>query len=112
MDVYTWLSPISTKNELMGLIQLVEAGDLEEFFIAQSLDAGVAGTSWVVGQILIFSFSASVEAQAKIEKICPCINMDEVDESYFDEQEGVFVLKSVYYPESDEQEEQIISQLV
>ncbi len=112
MEVFTWLSPISTKNELMALIQLVEAGDLEEFFIAQSLDSGVAGSSWPVGQILIFSFSNGKAVKGKIEAICPCVDMDEVDEEYFDEQDGVFTLKSVFYPESDAQEEQIIAQLV
>ncbi len=111
MDVYTWLSPISTREEFIALIALVEEGDLQELFIAQSLDAGVAGEDWKVGQILVFSFSSTNEVHEKLQAISKCINLDDVDESYFDEVEGVFVLKSVFYPETDAQEEQIIAQL-
>jgi len=111
MDLYTWLSPISTREEFIALITLVEEGSLEELFIAQSLDAGVAGQEWKVGQILVFSFSRSKDVQEKLEAVSPCINMDDVDESFFEEVEGVYILKSVFYPESDAQEEQIIAQL-
>jgi hypothetical protein len=112
MEVYSWLSPISTKNELMALIKLVEEGEIEEFFIAQSLDKGVAGESWNAGQILIFSFSSGDDLQHKVEEICPCINMETIPLEFFDEIDGVFTLKWVFYPESDMQEEQIIAQLV
>jgi len=111
MDVYTWLNPISTRDEFIALIGLVEDGSLEELFIAQSSDAGVAGQDWKVGQILVFSFSASKDVEEKLQAVSNCINLDDVEENYFEEVEGVYILKSVFYPESDPQEEQIIAQL-
>ena len=111
MDLYTWLSPISTREEFIALISLVEEGSLEELFIAQSLDAGVAGQKWKVGQILVFSFSASKDVEKRLQSISACINLDDVDERFFEEIDGVYILKSVFYPESDPQEEQIIAQL-
>ena len=111
MDVYTWVNPISTRAQFVSLISMVEEGILEELFIAQCRDAGVAGQNWKVGQIIVFSFSTSKEVEPKLQEVSQCIDLDTLDESYFDEIDGVYVLKSVFYPQSDPQEEQIIAQL-
>ena len=111
MDVYTWLSSISTKAELIALISLVEDASLEELFVAQSLDQGVAGQKLPVGQVLVFSFSASKDIEKKLQEVSSCINLDTLDESYFEELEGVHILKAVLFPETEAQEEQIIAQL-
>lgn len=111
MEVYTWLNPISTKAELTALIALAEEGTIEELFIAQSTDANIIEKNWPVGQILIFSFSASLEAEQHLNKVSTCVNLDTLDDKYFKEVDDVYVLKSVFYPESDDQEEQIIAQL-
>lgn len=111
MDIYTWMNPISTRAEFLSLIAMVEEGTLEELFIAQCRDADVAGQNWKVGQIVVFSFSTSKEVEPKLQEVSNCINLDTLDESYFDEVDGVYVLKSVFYPQSDAQEEQIIAQL-
>ena len=112
MDVYTWLSAVSTKQELIEMIALVEDGSLEELFVAQCVDLGVAGKEWPVGQVLVFSFSASKDIESKLQSISTCINLDTLDESYFEQVDDVYILKSVFYPESDAQEEQIIALLV
>ncbi len=112
MELFTWLTPISTRAELIALIALVEEGVLEELFIAQSRDRGVAGEKWTVGQILVFSFSKREDVKERLQDISASLNLDDVDESCFEEQEGVYILKSVFYPESEAQEEQIIAQLV
>jgi hypothetical protein len=112
MELFTWLNAISTRDQFSALVDLVEEGVLEELFIAQSLDVGVAGTDWAVGKPLIFSFSHSQDVKQTLEDISSCINLDNVDESYFEVIEGTYVLKSVFYPESEAQEEQIIALLV
>ena len=112
MDVYTWLSAVSTKQELIEMIALVEEGRLEELFVAQSVDLGVAGEEWPVGQVLVFSFSASKDIELKLQNISPTINLDILDEDYFEQVDDVYILKSVFYPESEDQEEQIIALLV
>ena len=111
MEVYTWLNPISTKTELTALIALAEEGVIEELFIAQSTEANIINKNWPVGQILIFSFSASLEAEHHLNKVTTCVNLDTLDDECFEEVDDVYVLKSVFYPESDDQEEQIIAQL-
>ncbi len=111
MEVDTWLSAVSTKEELMTLISMVEEGSLEELFVAQCLDTGVAGQKWPVGQVLVFSFSTLKEIEQKLQTVSECINLDTLDESYFDIVEGDYMLKSVFYPESESQEEQIIAHL-
>ncbi len=112
MELFTWLNAISTRDQFSTLVDLVEEGVLEELFIAQSLDVGVAGTDWAVGKPLIFSFSRSQDVRQRLEAISPCVNLDSVDERYFDVIDGTYILKSVFYPELEAQEEQIIALLV
>jgi len=112
MELYTWLNAISTRDQFSSLVALVEEGVLEELFIAQSLDVGVAGTDWAVGKPLIFSFSNSQDVKQTLEEISACVNLDSIDESYFEVIEDTYILKSVFYPESEAQEEQIIALLV
>ena len=112
MELYTWVSAISTREQLNALITLAEEGALEELFIAQSVDFGVAGKDWPVGRPLIFSFSASKDVEKRLQDISECVNLDSLDDSHFEEREGVYELKSVFYPQSDAQEEQIIALLV
>ena len=112
MELYTWLSAVSTKAELISLVSLVEDGTLEELFVAQCLDNDVAGQGWKVGQIIVFSFSASKEVEPKLQALAPTINLDILDEEYFEVVDDVYMLKSVLFPETEAQEEQIIAQLV
>ncbi len=112
MELFTWLNAISTREEFSALVTLVEEGVLEELFIAQSLDVGVAGTDWPVGKPLIFSFSNSQEVKESLESISACVNLDNVDEGHFEVIEDTYILKSVFYPDSQAQEEQIIALLV
>lgn len=112
MDIYTWLSPISSKAQLISLVSLVEEGELEELFVAQCLDKGVAGQQWPVGQIIVFSFSSSEGIKEKLQAVSSCINLDVLDEEYFDVIDDVYKLKSVLFPDSEAEEEQIIAQLV
>lgn len=111
MEVDTWLSAINTKEELIALITLVEEGSLEELFVAQCVDRDVAGQDWPVGQVLVFSFSTSQDIEQKLQEISSCINLDTLDEKYFEIVEGDYMLKYVFYPESEPQEEQIIAHL-
>jgi len=112
MEVFTWVSAISTRAQFSALIALAEKGDLEELFIAQSVDFGVAGEDWPVGKPLIFSFSTLKEVEKKLQKISSCVSLDTLDEIHFDEIDGIHTLKYVFYPESEAQEEQIIALLV
>jgi hypothetical protein len=112
MELYTWLNAISTREQFVALVSLVEEGVLEELFIAQSLDVGVAGTDWPVGKPLIFSFSHSYDVKQRLEEISACVNLDDVDENYFEVIEDTYIVKSVFYPDSEAQEEQIIALLV
>lgn len=112
MELYTWVSAITTRAQFSALIALTEEGVLEELFIAQSVDFGVAGEDWPVGKPLIFSFSASKNIEQRLQDISACVNLDDLDDSYFEEIEGIHTLKSVFYPESEPQEEQIIALLV
>jgi len=111
MEVDTYLSAISTKAELISLIALVEEEALEELFVAQSLDAGVAGQTWKAGQVLVFCFSSKEASAQKLHEISQCINLDTLDEAYFEVIDGAYVLKSVFFPETEGQEEQIIAHL-
>lgn len=111
MELFTWISAISTKEQFSALISLVEEGSLEEMFIAKSSELGVAAQKWPVSQPLVFSFSASADVKEKLQKISSCIDLDTLNESYFEEIDGVHSLKSVFYPESELEEEKIISQL-
>ncbi len=112
MDERTWVSPISKKEELGELISLAENGDLQELFIAQCVGLGVAGQDWKIGQILIFSFSLGDAVKASLDKIAPSLDLDAIAEEHFEEIDGHFALKYVLYPQSEEQEEQIIAQLL
>ncbi len=111
MEEKTWVSAIDTKAQLAELITLAEDGDLEELFIAQCVGVDVAGQNWRVGQILIFSFSNGSEVRERLDKIGTTLDLDALDDSYFEEIEGHMALKHVLYPQSEEQEEQIIAQL-
>lgn len=112
MELFTWVSAISSKAQFAALIALTEKGVLEELFIAQSVDFGVAGEDWPVGKPLIFSFSASKDIEDQLKEISACVNLDSLDDNHFEELDGIHTLKSVFYPESEAQEEQIIALLV
>ncbi len=112
MELFTWVSAITSKAQFSDLIALTEKGALEELFIAQSVDFGVAGEEWPVGKPLIFSFSTSKDIEAQLNEISPCVNLDSLDDIHFEELDGIHTLKSVFYPESEAQEEQIIALLV
>ena len=112
MELYTWLNPVSTKAELISLVSMVEEGALEELFVAQCLDRGVAGQEWAAGQIIVFSFSSSKEIEPRLQAVSVPINLDILPEEYFEVVDDVYMLKSVLFPETEAQEEQIIAQLV
>jgi len=107
----TWVSAIETKNQLGVFLSLVEKGDLEELFIAQCLDAGVAGTSWKVGQIILFAFSQGESIKSELDVIAQTWNLDKIEDQYFEEIDGDHALKNVLFPQSEGEEEQIIAQL-
>jgi len=109
--VYSWASVVSTKKEFSALVDLVEDGTLEEFFITQTVEEEVAGR--VVGKekVLVFSFSKNESVLSKLEKIALSFSLDEVEDKYFDEDQEEFTLKGVSYPESQGQEEAVINKL-
>lgn len=107
----TWVSAIETKNQLGTFLSLVEKGDLEELFIAQCLDAEVAGTSWKVGQIIIFAFSQGEGVKSELDNIAQTWDLDKIEDKYFEEIDGTHALKKVLFPQSQGEEEQIIAQL-
>jgi len=107
----TWVSAIDTKNQLGIFLSLVENGSLEELFIAQCLDAEVAGTSWKVGQIIVFAFSQGEAIKSELDNIAQTWDLDKIEDQYFEEIDGAHALKNVLFPSSEAQEEQIIAQL-
>ena len=111
MQECTWVSGIETKNQLGVLLSLVEKGDLEELFIAQCLDAEVAGTSWKVGQIIVFAFSTGEGVKSQLDEIAETWDLDKIEDKYFEEIDGTHALKNVLFPQSEGEEEQIIAQL-
>lgn len=111
MELYTFLTQISTKEELSELIALVEEGSLEELFIAKTEEEGVAGEEWGKDLALVFSFSTEKKLKERLEKVSPTLFLDDLDEIFFEEKDGEFTLKGVFYPESELQEEEIIKQL-
>lgn len=110
MELFAWLTPIHTAKEFSALMSLVEEGTLEELFIAKTAQAGVAGEAWEAELPLVFSFSEH-DCKDKLNFIAPTRLLDEIDEIYFEEIEGEFTLKGVFYPESQAQEDAIIKQL-
>lgn len=110
MELFAWLTPIHTAKEFSELMSLVEEGTLEELFIAKTVHAGVAGEVWEAELPLIFSFSAD-DCKQMLNEIAPTRLLDEIDDAYFEEIEGEFTLKGVFYPESQAQEDEIIKQL-
>ncbi len=111
MELFAWLTPIKSSEEFSALMALVEAGTLEELFIAKTKQEGVAGEAWGTELPLIFSFSADETCRESLEEIAPTHLLDEIDDIYFEEIEGEFTLKGVFYPESQAQEDAIIKQL-
>ena len=111
MQEYTWVCAIDTKNQLGTFLSLVEKGDLQELFIAQCLDAEVAGTSWKVGQIIVFAFSQGEKIKSELDSIAQTWDLDKIEDKYFEEIDGAHALKNVLFPESEGEEEQIIAQL-
>ena len=109
--IYSWASVVSTKKEFSALIDLVEKGSLEEFFITETVEEEVAGKTVGKGKVLVFSFSKSESVLSKLENIALSFSLDEVEDNYFDELEDEFTLKGVYYPESQAQEEAVINKL-
>ncbi|HIC43661.1 MAG TPA: hypothetical protein EYO73_05055, partial [Sulfurimonas sp.] len=103
MQECTWLSAIETKNQLGIFLSLVEKGDLQELFIAQCLDAEVAGTSWKVGQIIVFAFSEGESVKSQLDEIAETWDLDKIEDSQFEEIDGTHALKNVLFPESEAQ---------
>ena len=110
--IYSWCSVVSTKKEFAALIDLVENGSLEEFFITQTLEDEVAGHKVGKDKALVFSFSKKEKVLKSLEKITQSFSLDSVDDKYFDEKDEEFTLKGVSYPESQDQEETIINKLL
>lgn len=111
MQECTWVSAIETKNQLGLFLSFVENASLQELFIAQCLDSEVAGTSWKVGQIIVFSFSQGAGVKSELDNIAETWDLDKIDDKYFEEIEGDHALKNVLFPSSEAEEEQIIAQL-
>ena len=108
----TWVAGINYKQQLGELLSLVEKGTVEELFIAQCLDTGVAGTDWKVGQIIVFIFTQGEKIKSELDAIAQTWNLDKIEDKYFEEIDGDHALKNVLFPSSEAQEEQIIAQLL
>ena len=109
--VYSWASVVSTKKEFSALIDLVENGALEEFFITETIANEIAGKTVGKGKVLVFSFSKSEEVLSKLESIALSFSLDDVEDKYFNECDEEYTLKGVSYPESQGQEEAVINKL-
>ena len=109
--IYSWVSVVSTKKEFSALIDLVEKGALEEFFITETVEDEIAGKTVGKGNVLVFSFSKKENVLYKLKKIALSFSLDEVEDEYFDENDDEFTLKGVSYPESQAQEEAVINKL-
>lgn len=110
MEFFAWITPIRTAKEFSALMSLVEEGILEELFIAKTVQESVAAQAWEAGLPLVFSFSEH-DCKETLNFIAPTHFLDEIDDIYFEEIEGEFILKGVFYPESQVQEDAIIKQL-
>jgi len=111
MKECTWVAAIDTKQQLGEFLSLVESATVEELFIAQCLDSEVAGTSWKVGQIIVFIFTQGEAMKSQLDEIAQTWDLDKIEDKYFEEIDGDHALKNVLFPSSEAQEEQIIAQL-
>jgi len=111
MKECTWVAAIDSKQQLGEFLSLVENATVEELFIAQCLDSGVAGTSWKVGQIIVFIFTQGEKMKSRLDEIAQTWDLDKIEDKYFEEIDGDHALKNVLFPSSEAQEEQIIAQL-
>ena len=111
MKECTWVSAIDTKQQLGEFLSFVENATIDELFIAQCLDSGVAGTSWKVGQIIVFIFTQGEAMKSQLDEIAQSWDLDKIEDQYFEEIDGDHALKNVLFPSSEAQEEQIIAQL-
>ncbi|WP_345974863.1 hypothetical protein [Sulfurimonas sp. HSL3-7] len=111
MEFRSWAIKIANREVLDRLMEMVEKQEIEEMFLCQidADDAVIKGSrkGEVIGILLI----KGVKIRPRLESLGQSVLLDDLDDDMFDIDDEGAALRGVIYPESEEDELQMIERL-
>ncbi len=111
MQIRTWVIKVPSKNVLNTLIAMVHKRELEEIFVASVDKDGAISAKFKKGDIVAILASKVKTIEEKLKKIAPTYLMDNLDDEMFTVDDEGAELKDVTYPESEEEELEMVERL-
>jgi len=111
MSIRSWAIKIASKNVLNTLITMVQNQELEEIFLCEVMQDGAVAKGFVTGDIIGIVSNKKDKATAKLSSLGQNVLLDDLEDDMFDIDEEGAALKGVRYPESEDDELDMLNKL-
>lgn len=111
MSIRSWAIKIESKNVLNTLITMVQQQELEEIFLCEVAEDGAVAEGFHKGDIIAIVANKKEKAISKLNSLGLCQLLDDLEDEMFDIDEEGAALKGVRYPESEDDELEMLNKL-
>lgn len=111
MSIRSWAIKIESKNVLNTLITMVQQQELEEIFLCEIAEDSAVGEGFNKGDVIGIVANKKEKATAKLHSLGQCLLLDDLEDDMFDIDEEGAALKGVRYPESEDDELEMLNKL-
>lgn len=111
MAISTWVIEVKNKNALHTLIDKVQKQELEEIFLCQVDQDAAVMPHLKKGDVIAIVSSKGETLKADVTALGSALLLDDLDDAMFDIDEEGAALKGVIYPESEEDELEMMERL-
>ena len=111
MSIRSWAIKIESKNVLNTLITMVQQQELEEIFLCEIAEDNAVVEGFHKGDVIGIVANKKEKATAKLHSLGQCLLLDDLEDDMFDIDEEGAALKGVRYPESEDDELEMLNKL-
>lgn len=111
MAISTWAIVVENKNVLNKLIEMVQKQELEEIFLCQIDKDGAVMQQLKKGNVIAVISTKGTTLNSTLTNLGSSVLLDDLADDMFEIDDDGASLKGVIYPESEEDELQMIQQL-
>ena len=111
MAYTTWAVEVKDKNSLNKMIEMVQKQELEEIFLCQIVEDGAVMEGFVKDDVLAVVSIKGETLKGAVSRLGRHMLLDDLADDKFDIDDEGAALKGVKYPESEEDELEMLNTL-
>ncbi|MDA3947441.1 MAG: hypothetical protein PF439_12250 [Helicobacteraceae bacterium] len=111
MSIRSWAIKVENKKVLNTLITMVEKQELEEIFLCEITEDNAVANGFKKGNKIAIVANKKEAVKGKLQALGQCVLLDDLEDEMFDIDEDGAALKGVRYPESEDDELEMLQSL-